>query len=292
MACKKDHSKIDSIIKDLKINQGGFGRHKCAGCAYEKGVENGNNLILNFNLESYILSLDENQKGVHRHKDPVEAYTLGFLHGLNGPQNHPIIKDKLSMAAQMRDFGLYMVARGAVNATFSEHMNPYSHAMSVVHVANGFEVLIKSRIVEEHPLLIFTKIPTESNLGGSNEIKIENLLEYGHTIMYSDLPHRLWATTGYKIPNIELYNEFGKIRNQIIHFAIPEYSLNDLTLKYTYCIVEKCINDWWDTTILEYTSEYDDVYCEYVFEQLKRLNIEINYKLAPDGNTLLKKTDN
>ncbi len=283
MACNKDHLKTDFIIKDLQINQSGFGRHKCASCAYEKGLENGKNLILNFNLESYILSLDESQKGLRRHKDPLEAYTIGFFHGLQGPQNHPIIKDKLKMAAQMRDFGLYMVGRGAVNATFSEVANPYSHAMSVVHVAHGFEILIKSRIVEEHPLLIFTKIPTESKIGGE-DINIENLLEHGQTIMYSELPHRLWAATGYKLPDLKLYESFGKIRNQIIHFSIPSISLSDQTLNYTYQLVEKSVNEWWDTTILEYASGYDDCYCEYVFEQLKRLKIEINYKIDKNGD--------
>lgn len=62
MVCNKNHSQTDFIIKDLPISQGGVGRHKCAACAYEKGVENGKNHVLNFDLEMYISSLPESQK--------------------------------------------------------------------------------------------------------------------------------------------------------------------------------------------------------------------------------------
>jgi hypothetical protein len=283
MACKKNHTESDLIVKDLPISQGNFERHKCASCAYEKGLENGKQKILNFDLKDFISNLEESQKGDRRHRSAIEAYTLGFFHGLNGANMHLAIKDKFKMAAQMRDFGLHMVAKGVVNATFLEMGSPYSHAMGLVHVANGFEILIKSKIVEEHPLLIFTKIPKEGNLKDGN-IKFEDLIEHGQTIMYSELPERLWATTGYKIEPIALYNEFGKVRNQIIHFAVPNISLSDITLNFTFQIIEKVINEWWDTTILEYAQDYDDDYCLYVFEQLERLNIRINYKLDTNEN--------
>lgn len=284
MACEKEHLEADLIVEDLPISQGSFERHKCASCAYEKGLENGYKKILNFNLEDFISNLDESQKGLRRHRSAIEAYTLGFFHGLNGANNHLVIKDRQRMANQMRDFGLYMVAKGIVNATFSELGSPYNHAMGVVHVANGFEILIKARIVEEHPLLVFDKIPKQKSIADSN-IKFGDLLEHGQTIMYSELPERLWATTGYKIEPIKLYNDFGKIRNQIIHFAVPEdTSLSDLTLNFTFQIIERAINKWWDTTILEYAMEYDESYCDYVFDELKRLGISIDYKLDDNGN--------
>ena len=186
------------------------------------------------------------------------------------------------MANQMKDFGLSMVAKGIVNATFSEQENPYSHAMGLVHVANGFEILIKAKIVEEHPLLVFNKIPKETHISDGN-IKFEDLLEHGQTIMYSELPERLWATTGYKIEPLNLYNECGKTRNQIIHFAIPQIALNDLTLQFTFKVIEKAINDWWDITILEYAQDYDSEYLHYVFEQLDRLSLTVNYEFNEKG---------
>jgi hypothetical protein len=195
MPCNKDHNETDLIVKDLPISQGNFERHKCASCAYEQGLENGVKKLLNFDLEDFISNLEESQKGYRRHRSPIEAYTLGFFHGLNGKNNHLAIKDKYKIASQMRDFGLSMIAKGKVNATFSEMGEPYSHATGLVQVANGFEILIKSKIVEEHPLLVFNKFPKETNLLDSN-IKMQDLLEHGQTIMYSELPERLWATTG------------------------------------------------------------------------------------------------
>ena len=283
MACNKTHIESDIVVKDLPISQGSFERHKCASCAYEKGLENGKSKILNFDLENFITSLEESQKGFRRHRSAIEAYTLGFFHGLNGANNHLVIRDRQKMANQMRDFGLFMVAKGVVNATFSEVGSPYSHAMGLVHVANGFEILIKAKIVEEHPLLVFSKIPKETNITNGN-IKFEDLLEHGQTIMYSELPDRLWAATGYKIEPIKLYNEFGKIRNQIIHFAVPEISLSEITLQFAYTIIENAVNEWWNTTILEYAQEYDDDYCHYIFDELKRLKIKIKYNLDENGN--------
>ena len=287
MSCTKNHSETDQIVKDLPISQGSFERHKCASCAYEKGLENGNNKLLNFDLENYVTNLEESQKGFRRHRSAIEAYTLGFFHGLNGKNNHLAIKDKVKIASQMRDFGLSMIAKGTVNATYSEMTEPYSHAMGLIQVANGFEILIKSKIVEEHPLLVFTKIPKETHLTDGN-IKLVDLLEYGQTIMYSELPDRLWATTGYKIEPIDLYKKFGKVRNQIIHFAVPEISLSDLTLEFTFTIIERAINSWWDTTILEYALDYDDVILDNIFERLDGLSLDSNYTVD-DNYNLIKK---
>jgi hypothetical protein len=287
MACNKNHSASDIIVKDLPISQGNFERHKCASCAYEKGLENGSQRLLNFDLENFISILEESQRSNRRHRSAIEAYTLGFFHGLNGQNNHLAIKDKFKIASQMRDFGLSMVAKGVVNATFSEHGEPYSHAMGLIQVANGFEILIKSKIVEEHPLLVFSKIPKEANLLDGN-IKMEDLMEHGQTIMYSELPDRLWATTGYKIESIQLYNKFGRIRNQIIHFAIPNISLSEFTLEFTFKVIEKAINTWWDTTILDYAQEYSDTFIENIFEVLDVLKLETIYTVDEDYNLIKK----
>src|SRR5205085_10512721 len=116
---------------------------------------------------------------------------------------------KLELTEHMKDFGLHMIARGIVNATFTEQLNPYAHAMSIVHVAHGTEIIFKARITEEHPLLIFSKVPKSSQLV-NDSLAILDLLEEGQTFMYSELPERLWACTGYKLPNVDLYNKFGK----------------------------------------------------------------------------------
>lgn len=197
------------------------------------------------------------------------------------------IKEKLSQ--HMREFGLFMIAKGLVNATFNEMLNPYNHAMSIVQVGHGAELILKARIAEEHPLLIFSSIP-KSTASIDTELGIADLLEKGQSIAYSELPERLWACTGNKLPDLELYNKFGKIRNQIVHLAVPNDELSDLSLSFGYGVIEKLVNDWWDTSILEYAIEYDDAYYEYVFEQLDRLNIKLNYEV--DEKFELKKCTN
>ncbi len=40
MICEKEH-RYDPQYNDLPVVQGGEGRHRCAGCAYERGYEDG-----------------------------------------------------------------------------------------------------------------------------------------------------------------------------------------------------------------------------------------------------------
>ena len=189
----------------------------------------------------------------------------------------------------MREFGLYMIAKGLVNASFNEMLSPYNHAMSVVQVGHGTELILKARIAEERPLLIFSSIP-KSTASIDTELGITDLLEKGQSITYAELPERLWACTGYKLPDLDFYNKFGKVRNQIIHLAVSHGELSDLSLTFGYGLIEKLVNNWWDTSILEYAIEYDDGYYEYVFDQLNRLNIKLNYEV--DENFELKKCMN
>lgn len=282
MACNKDHTQSDSVVKTLRISQGSFERHKCASCAYEQGMENGKKKILHFDVEDFISKLDESQKGDRRHRSALEAYTLGFFHGLSGANSHLVVKDKLNMAAQMRNFGMAMIARGVLNASFWEVESPYAHAQSVINIANGFEILIKAKIVEEHPLLVFDQIPKESKITDGN-LKFEDLLEHGKTIMYSELPERLWASTGFKISDLNFFNNFGRTRNKIIHFTAPQNSLADYALKFAFTVVEKSIDEWWGTSIFEFLHEYHFDDLEYVLEQLNRCDIPTAYHINEDG---------
>lgn len=82
MSCKKDHSQIQSIMATLPADQGGWGRHKCAACAYEKGYQDGlmHNEVIN--LSKILQDLDESQAGAQRHKSPQAAYILGYYYGI------------------------------------------------------------------------------------------------------------------------------------------------------------------------------------------------------------------
>lgn len=79
MICQKDHRRNNEFAL-LPNDQGGDGRHKCAGCAYEAGLETGRWLqtFLNINFDD----LDESQAGTVRHKSPHAAFALGYLRGV------------------------------------------------------------------------------------------------------------------------------------------------------------------------------------------------------------------
>lgn len=79
MICKEQH-RYDPQFNKLPDDQGGTGRHRCAGCAYEKGYQDGferkEQLSLNFD------SLPESQAGTVRHKSLHAAYAAGYLKGV------------------------------------------------------------------------------------------------------------------------------------------------------------------------------------------------------------------
>lgn len=82
--CRKDHSSIQAQMMQLREDQSGVGRHKCAACAYELGFSHGLNGLPQLpNIEGLLGKLDESQAAGQRHKDPWEAYLLGCLHGHN-----------------------------------------------------------------------------------------------------------------------------------------------------------------------------------------------------------------
>ena len=65
---------------NLPVDQGGAGRHRCAGSAYERGDEDGLNRKEKLDLD--LDSLPESQAGTVRHKSPHAAYAAGYLAGV------------------------------------------------------------------------------------------------------------------------------------------------------------------------------------------------------------------
>lgn len=79
MLCTKEH-RYDRDFAALPEDQGNDGRHHCAGCAYDRGFDDGLNMrtILDLRLDT----LDESQAGAVRHRSPQAAYALGYLAGV------------------------------------------------------------------------------------------------------------------------------------------------------------------------------------------------------------------
>lgn len=189
---------------------------------------------------------------------------------------HP---DTRAVAEHMREFGLTILGRAAYQVTFSEMMAPFAHATAVGHAAHGAEIAIKARIAQEHPLLLFKSLPKSAS--AKKELTIAELFEYGRTVEFQELPESLWATTGIRMKRVEQYQRFGKLRNMIIHFAVPNKELARETLKFLFQVMEPLVRGFWDKSILPYAGEFDEVTVSegYLEEQLVRSGIKITPEL-------------
>ena len=77
-ACQNDH-RYHPSLEDLPDAQAGLGRHKCAGCAFEQGYDDGfEGRGRQPNPDIWLDSL----AGTGRHKDVWAAYDMGRHLGL------------------------------------------------------------------------------------------------------------------------------------------------------------------------------------------------------------------
>ncbi|HHQ6629520.1 TPA: hypothetical protein ACSTL1_000937 [Serratia fonticola] len=77
--CYNRH-RYSPVFVQLPEDQGGFGRHKCCGCAYEQGFQHG--LIRSSQVWVNLEALPESQAGTVRHKSPQAAYAKGYSDGM------------------------------------------------------------------------------------------------------------------------------------------------------------------------------------------------------------------
>ena len=186
---------------------------------------------------------------------------------------HP---DTLETPKHMRTFGLHVLGQALEHATFAAMGNAFLHAIATVQAAHGAEIIIKARIAQEHPLLIFSSLPKPPD-DLTALLNIGDLLTKGKTIGYFELPDVLWATTGYRIPELERYKEFGKLRNMIQHFASPNFNLSSRTIEFAFTVIEPMIFDFWGDTCFNYVGLLGEETDDYLKEQLDRLGIPYNH---------------
>ena len=182
------------------------------------------------------------------------------------------------VAEHMHEFGCCTLGRAVVDVVFSEMMKPYAHASAVTLAAHAAEVIVKARIVQEHPLLVFDTLPKSTTT--SDMLSVRELFEYGKTINYSDLPERLWASTGYRMKDTKKFLDFGRLRNTIMHFAVPKRDTATETLRFAFEVIEPMLQDFWDDSVIPYAEMWDDVVASegYLKEQLDLHNIAITEK--------------
>ncbi len=159
------------------------------------------------------------------------------------------------ISENMLQLGLSALSHANRHAAYHAAPNPNWEQLSVLQAAHATEILIKARIAEEHPLLIFEKFPKIS----STDISLEQLFADGKTIDWNELPNRLWATTGMSIKDIDFFKEFGKMRNAIQHFgAIPNgFSLGYFSLDFIFHVIDPFINDCWNLFAVDFDEDYD-----------------------------------
>jgi hypothetical protein len=186
-------------------------------------------------------------------------------------------EELLGISEHLKSLGLASLAHAQQHTFFYSMDNQYWNELAVLQAAHAAEILLKARISEQHPLLIFSDIPRSTKVN-EEKLSFRSLLESGKTLQYNELPERLWATTGYKIKDDSLYQRFGKLRNTIQHFTNP--SNRDLlqeTLEFIFGIIDPMINDFWGLYAVNYVEDPDAH--EYIFETLLRSNISF---LIPD----------
>ncbi|KAA6103343.1 hypothetical protein F3I18_15085 [Pantoea sp. B_10] len=77
----KDQHRYWEFLESLPDDQGGLGRHKCCGCAYENGYKAGFNRSERIDID--LDSIPESQAGTGRHKSPHAAFAQGYLDGVS-----------------------------------------------------------------------------------------------------------------------------------------------------------------------------------------------------------------
>ncbi|MEZ8265136.1 hypothetical protein AB6E22_18980 [Vibrio cyclitrophicus] len=175
----------------------------------------------------------------------------------------------------MLELGLAALAHANWHANFYSFENDKWSELSVLQAAHAAEILIKARIAEEHPLLIFDQIPRSTQVDGET-LDFKALVQKAKTIQYSELPERLWATAGIKLPNLGLYKEFGMLRNSIQHFAIPQNSSCTST-DFIYGVIDPFINECWGLYAIDFHEDTEP----YVNIVDTLLNNEIEFLVSP-----------
>lgn len=190
---------------------------------------------------------------------------------------HP---DTRQVSEHMRQFGLAILGRAVYDVTFSEMSRPFAHAMAVGHAAHGAEIVIKARIAQEHPLLIFNNLPKSTTTTG--HLTISELFQHGRTIQFHELPEVLWATTGVRLEKADKFKAFGNLRNTIIHFAAPNADLACETLRFCFDVIEPLVQKFWSESLFYYAEEWDEVTVAdgCLTEQLERCDVEITQEMS------------
>lgn len=186
----------------------------------------------------------------------------------------------------MVGLGLGALAHANWHANFRCPENEYWAELSALQAAHAGEILIKARIAQEHPLLIFEHLPKQQP--GEAPLTKENLIQNGRTYQFMDLPDRLWATTGIRLPAIERYRSFGRLRNSIQHFTAPhDVDVGIEACCFIYEVIDPFIHTCWNLFAVDYNEDSES----YLYLVANLIQKGIPFLVSPDVVENLEATD-
>lgn len=175
------------------------------------------------------------------------------------------------VANHMRELGLGSMRHALRLGLYDGGDNHWWGELSILHAAHAAEILVKARIAQEHPLLVFDQVPRRPT-GSTDLLSFKDLVERGRTLQYQDLPERLWAVTGIRLPREDTYFAFGRLRNAIQHFASPTGDPRQHALEFVFSVIDPFIGEQWGLFAIDYNEEFGDHY-EHIVDVLARRNL-------------------
>lgn len=185
---------------------------------------------------------------------------------------HPELRD---VWKNIRELGLGAMQHAMRLSFYFTPENPRWPALSVLHAAHAAELLLKARIAQEHPLLIFDRVPKAKD---GQPLDFATVAREGRTFDYAELPDRLWAATAIRIPQEVAYKQFGRLRNIIQHFAEPNENLSARTREFVFGVIDPFIGEQWNLYAIDYNEEFGDHF-EHILESL--IASDLRPRLSP-----------
>lgn len=183
-----------------------------------------------------------------------------------------------TISNDMLDLGLGALLHANHHAGYITDVNDKWAELSVLQAAHAAELLVKARIAQEHPLLIFSNLPLVSN---QDTLSIDKLAEDGRTIEWSDLPKVFKTITNCNFENADTFRDFGHLRNSVQHFGIipnKKFTSASLeTLRFIYSFIDPFINEHWGLYAIDFDEDMDS------YENLPNVLIgyEIKFLVSP-----------
>lgn len=184
------------------------------------------------------------------------------------------------VSENMLELGLGALSHANYHAAYFNEANDKWGELSVIQAAHAAEILVKARIAQVHPLLIFKDLPSVSN---QQSLTIEKLSNDGRTIDWFDLPKVFKTITGCDFIKKDLFRDFGYTRNSLQHFGYFLNSKNTSpsleTLKFIYSFIDPFINEHWGLFAIDFDEGMDS----YEHLPISLINYEITFLVSPNS---------